>query len=452
MHLFPPPLVIRDTEGFTREKDIFGRATIGRGLTNILMNVTNPLVIAVDGQWGSGKTTFLKMWAGELRKAGIPIVYFDAFEHDYAEDAFTAIAGQLVSLAQERRKADASAVQTFVHRAVGAGKVILRGGLKVGVKLATAGALEAADFGNAASDIAKHVSDLEDTYLGELLTKEREQKGAIQSFRDALADLPNLLLQDQDGEPRNAAKQKPLIIIIDELDRCRPVFALQVLERIKHFFAVPRVHFVLGANLGQLRNSVIVAYGPTINAHTYLQKFIHLTLPLVDAAIHRHQRTNVKFIDHLVEVMQFENSKTVESAKEYFEHVAEKRNLSLREIERLMSTLAIALAHKPEGIYSPIAIILGLCVLKVLDPDLYANGKSGTLVWDEVKKPLGLPGGDDGMVGTVSKHWQFCTDPTLVDSNPLHSAFGVRLSEYNLDRRQVVPWVANAVMDRLLPP
>src|SRR5262245_60944601 len=114
MHLFPPPLEIGDTEGFTREKDIFKRSTIGRGLTNVLTNVSDPTVIAVDGQWGSGKTTFLKMWAGELRKAGIPVVYFDAFENDYAEDAFTAIASQLVSLAQERRKANSRAVQTFV--------------------------------------------------------------------------------------------------------------------------------------------------------------------------------------------------------------------------------------------------------------------------------------------------------------------------------------------------
>jgi predicted KAP-like P-loop ATPase len=90
MRLFPPPLEIGDEEGFTKEKDIFGRSGIGRGLTNIISRVTDPLVIAVDNEWGTGKTTFLKMWAGELRKLGVPVIYFDAFQHDYVEDAFTA--------------------------------------------------------------------------------------------------------------------------------------------------------------------------------------------------------------------------------------------------------------------------------------------------------------------------------------------------------------------------
>lgn len=88
MRLFPPSLEVGDEEGFTPEKDIFGRAQLGAGLTNLVNSVSDPTVIAVDGQWGSGKTTFLKMWAGELRKAGFPVVYFDAFENDHVDDAF----------------------------------------------------------------------------------------------------------------------------------------------------------------------------------------------------------------------------------------------------------------------------------------------------------------------------------------------------------------------------
>ena len=86
MRLFPPPLAIGDTEGFTEEKDLFDRADLGRGLANLIDAADEPLVIAVDGQWGSGKTVFLRMWAGELRKKGIAVVFFDAFENDFAED------------------------------------------------------------------------------------------------------------------------------------------------------------------------------------------------------------------------------------------------------------------------------------------------------------------------------------------------------------------------------
>jgi type IV secretory pathway VirB4 component len=80
VRLFPPPVQIGEQEGFSPEKDIFGRADHGRRLTNLITAVSDPLVIAIDGQWGSGKTTFLKMWAGELRKSGFPVIYFDALK------------------------------------------------------------------------------------------------------------------------------------------------------------------------------------------------------------------------------------------------------------------------------------------------------------------------------------------------------------------------------------
>ena len=71
MRLFLPPLQIGDEDGFTPEKDLFGRKVIGDGLTNLVISIDQPLVLALDAQWGSGKTTFLKMWAGELRKSGV---------------------------------------------------------------------------------------------------------------------------------------------------------------------------------------------------------------------------------------------------------------------------------------------------------------------------------------------------------------------------------------------
>jgi len=266
MRLFPPPLEIGDEEGFTPEKDIFGRAQLGLSLQNVVYSVRDPTVIAVDGQWGSGKTTFLKMWAGELRKAGFPVVYFDAFENDYAEDAFLAIASEIIALAEEKRKDKTPKGERLIKSAVGAGKVLLRSSLKLGVKAATLGAIGSADLEEAANDIASEASELVDKHLGELMTKQREQKDALQGFRDALTELPSLLSDQSSKTGADVPSPKPLIFIIDELDRCRPTFALEILERVKHFFSVANVHFVLGAHLDQLRNSVIVAYGSNIDA------------------------------------------------------------------------------------------------------------------------------------------------------------------------------------------
>ena len=124
MHLFPPALEIGDTEGFTDAKDIFNRKRYGDGLTNLISSVSDPLVIAVDGQWGSGKSIFLKMWAGELRKVGYPVIRFDAYEHDYNSDAFLAIAGEIISLLKELKKAGTPKSKEFIGKAFGAGKVL----------------------------------------------------------------------------------------------------------------------------------------------------------------------------------------------------------------------------------------------------------------------------------------------------------------------------------------
>src|SRR5680860_400297 len=455
MRLFPPPLEIGDEEGFTPEKDIFGRVVLGEGLTNLVSSVSDPTVIAVDGQWGSGKTTFLKMWAGELRKAGFPVVYFDAFENDHVEDAFLAIASEIIALAEREKKAKTTVGKRLIKNAVGASKVLLRSSLKLGVKAATVGALGAADLEEVAADFAAEASNLMDKHLGELLTKHKQQKDAIQGFRDALAELPALLSDTPAQEKKESTKPKPLVFIIDELDRCRPTFALEVLERIKHFFSVPNVHFVLGVHLGQLRNSVVVAYGANIDAQTYLQKFIHLTLPLIDRARHRHERTVTKFIGHLEKSMDFDHQdkETVSGATDLIRHVAEQRGLSLRAIERVMSNLAIAVAYTSDKTLRLPPILGGLCVLKVTAPDLFAKAKRGRLQYKDVREPLALDetgDKDERLSNWFVDYWRFCSDENLDQEAIQRLARG--LIRYGIDDRfDILPFTANDIIDRLRP-
>src|SRR3954466_1508030 len=143
-------------------------------------------------------------------------------------------------------------------------------------------------------------SSLTNTRVIFLLTKIK-QASVIEAFRNALSDLPKLLNVDNN-------QTKPLILIIDELDRCRPNFSLQLLERIKHFFSVPNVHFVLGTNLTQLENSIAALYGNGIDTPVYLQKFVHLTLFLVDTNTLQDRWVAPTFIKHLVKVFECDKS------------------------------------------------------------------------------------------------------------------------------------------------
>ncbi|MBL4756429.1 MAG: hypothetical protein JKY32_01945, partial [Rhizobiales bacterium] len=128
MKIFPQELSIGDREGFTPEKDIFARAELGKGLTNLVSNVSEPIVLALDGKWGTGKTTFLKMWAGELRKNNFPVIYFDAFENDFSDDAFAALASQVVEIIDE---IDTGKSDKFVKEATAVGKILGGAAIKI---------------------------------------------------------------------------------------------------------------------------------------------------------------------------------------------------------------------------------------------------------------------------------------------------------------------------------
>jgi hypothetical protein len=68
--------------------------------------------------------------------------------------------------------------------------------------------------------------------------------------------------------------------LIDELDRCRPSFALETLERVKHLFDVPGVVFVLFVHGPALHSAIRRTYGQQIDPSAYLRKFISLTLSM----------------------------------------------------------------------------------------------------------------------------------------------------------------------------
>ena len=296
-----------------------------------------------------------------------------------------------------------------------------------------------------AGDIAGEVSNLEDKYLGELLTKRSEEKAAIARFREALETLPKLLSDVDAASGNGDRKAEPLVIIIDELDRCRPLFALNVLERIKHFFSVPGVHFVLGCHLGQLRKAVQVAYGAEIDAHTYLQKFIHFTVPLHQRARHAQEEAGAKYVRYLLQAMHFPNSNEIQYVANTLPDLAANKNYSLRSIERIMSILARSLAANNK-IIQPTPILLGLCVLKTTNPDLYERARRGLIQPNDVRNAFGPAKDDQSNVNHMIDFWLMMVSPAINEEETRR----VRemLFRYTTDRLNIVPIVANHVVEQ----
>jgi len=440
VRLFPAELEIDDKEGFAPKKDIFKRKKVGDGLTNILTSVSQPCVIAVDGSWGSGKSVFLKMWAGELRKTAIPVIYFDAFKNDYFNDAFVAIVGEIISLATGK-VSDKDSVKNLQTKAAKVLKIIALASTKKLIERVSLGVIDSAVLKDM-QDATTENPEIEKQFEA-ILNSYGDNHSILESFKTTLSELPKIMVKDEESD-----KNKPLIIIIDELDRCRPDFALQILERIKHLFSVPNVHFVLGVHLNQLENSVSFTYGDRIDSHTYLQKFIHFTVSLSSQKSQHSRGDYSVFLDHIISQFDFNTGEEgfVQNAKHMILRAASSGTLSFRTIERILTKISIITKFAPKPEHQQ-HLIAGLCILKITNPNLYNNLKTGTSNFEEVKSALGLSlDSDRDNWARISKVWlhhvDFSFDDTKVE-NDIPFPFGTKDQ-----RKERIPTIANEVIDR----
>jgi predicted KAP-like P-loop ATPase len=127
-------------------------------------------------------------------------------------------------------------------------------------------------------------------------------------------------------------KEKKLIIFIDELDRCKPDFALHMLEIIKHVFDVDGIKFVLVTNVYQLEASIKHRYGIDINADEYLGKFRKYKFTL-NRLIDNNTDVSKKYFISLVGKKY--DSLLDNDLLNFIEHIIKSHNLSLRQIEDL---------------------------------------------------------------------------------------------------------------------
>ena len=454
MRIFPPPIEIAEDEGFTAEKDIFGRAEFGKGLSNLLQASEDPMVIVLDGPWGSGKTIFIKMLAGLLRQNGHPVIYFDAFKSDFLDDAFLALAGEVIGLSQTLKNEATPAHKKFLNRAARTARTVVRSGAKLGIKAATLGALDAADVSELASitkDIADETSKQADEYISSLLSRQIDERKNIDKLRESISELATILAEKLKTSDDDFSIRQ-LVFIVDELDRCRPNFALEILEKIKHIFSVTGIHFILVTHLEQLESSVRFNYGADVEARDYLQKFYNLIVHLPADGRYQHERIARKFFSYLRQ-----NLKSDDDALKFIEAIADARHLTLRPIERMVTYMSLAIAFttsKTTRYFRPPPILGGLCALKTLEPKLFQKAKAGTLTLSEASAAFGfLDWPSEHSLNWSKKFWQFALDDEKNLKGEEWRNFGGIGSQFHFDdRKDIVRFVANDVIDRMQIP
>ena len=240
-------------------RDQLGRRDIIAQFIHLLCNVNGPYSIFIDAPWGTGKTFFVKQVIETLRFANPNIdanapsdvsifdsnlmsnlnrelflpIYFNAWENDHFDDP---IAPLLATIATMADKTKVNQERNFSNIAAGAIECALSlTGLNAGKLLE---AISGNDFLDA-------------------FRKRQELRAKIGELVSAL--LP---------EVANRA-----VLFIDELDRCRPEFAMQLLEQTKSLFLQDNIIVVYSTDRTQLAYSLQGVYGQNYDCQRYLQRF-----------------------------------------------------------------------------------------------------------------------------------------------------------------------------------
>lgn len=379
MKIVPPePQVKLYEEGF-EENDILERKKVGAALSDLVNRIDDPMVIALDGKWGTGKSYFLKRWvhAHNVENGGsATTVYFDAFAHDYLSDPLPALVSELV-----KRLPEGSGTQ--IDNLKSAAFKVMKPVARLGLAALTQGATEVlGNFGDAVVEAAgKEASAGIDRYWAE----QKSRHDAIEEFQNAI----KALARPAGVEDTSVS----VIIVIDELDRCRPDYALAVLEIIKHFFTAPHVYFVLGVNLEALENSVHARYGDKVDAQEYLKKFIQVTLELpVDLGTEHHSSPAILvYLDHLINEMGIPQH-IARPLEKQLKMVACANNVSLRDVGKIVSSVALAASsvrEKDNWLNGWIGVMNDLIIAKIIRPDLYPKFLNASISDKELQSFFG---------------------------------------------------------------
>lgn len=274
--------------------DLWDRRRLGEQLTNYVDRLQCGAVLALDARWGEGKTWFVRHWQKHLENEGHNVIYLDAFANDYLDDPFLTIAAEISQAFKRSNEIDVEEIEDFNSKTA---SVLISLASIIPILVAKAG-LHWVGLGGAGEsfrEVYENGKEVYDVASDEIAGKIKEQiekkieshhveKETIQDFKKELAQLAEKL-------------DKPLVFIVDELDRCRPDFAIRLIERVKHFFDIPKIVFVLVMNRPQLLQSIKSFYGYDSEIQgDYLEKFVDFTIHLsIEAdSVERHYENIIK--------------------------------------------------------------------------------------------------------------------------------------------------------------
>lgn len=336
--------------------DEFNRKPIAENIIRLLTSPIDLSPMVIDGGWGTGKTEFCQKLIRLMQQQhpDYQPVYIDAFRSDHSGEPLLALLAEIIKSCTPEDTDGQPSERKRLTREIS--KLV-----KFGIKTGT----------NALSHyfLKQSMDDLAEEFR-QITSDEQEAKNAAEVVTDVAAKITDYtidatveaLLKEQIEAEKNLetlksclkklAAENPIILFIDELDRCRPDYAVDMLEVIKHVFDVENVKVVLVTNTKQLRAAINHRYGAEVDAQKYLDKFLKYSFALPDKVVDRYEEgralVSVHYFERLIKGSHiggvlFSGYKVMECINE----MIKRNNLSLRETERLVRFLEIyhSLSH-----------------------------------------------------------------------------------------------------------
>jgi KAP family P-loop domain-containing protein len=330
--------------------DEFNRKPIAENIIRLLTSPIDLSPMVIDGGWGTGKTEFCQKLIRlmEQQHPDCQPVYIDAFRSDHSGEPLLALLAEIIKTCtpedsdgqpSEKRK-------SFTNRIA----KVAGFGIKTIFKAAMGHVLK------------QNTDDLAEE-LQQIMNDDQEARSVAETVTDTANIIANhtidvtveALLKEQIEAEKNLetlkscmkelAADKPIILFIDELDRCRPDYAVDMLEVIKHVFDVENVKVVLVTNTKQLRAAINHRYGMEVDAQKYLDKFLKYSFVLPDKVVAPFEMVqalvSVEYFKQLIRDGNLKGLIGQEITIKLISDLIERNDLSLRETERLVRFLEI---------------------------------------------------------------------------------------------------------------
>lgn len=340
-----------DPEELFSKYPIIQRESFAKHLTQFLnTKADDGYVLNLNAEWGAGKTTFLKCWYNML-KEDHPVVYFDAWKSDFTHDAMLALLDtfhdQLMSPLTENKELTKKLIEKGSHFVKTAIPSLLVGYLKhkTGVSKDESLLGEASEhFG---LDFAeKELGDAIKETMKAMLEQRNKVEG-IKEFKNTLVELSKNYLDVFN------AKKAPIYVLIDELDRCRPNYAIEVIECVKHFFDTKDFVFILSTDTEQLQHSIKAVYGEGFDSHSYLSRFFDRVVTLPRPSLREYIEISINKL-----VTFNHNDNNAPCLMTLIVTIFDCHGVqSIREINKIFSDIEVAVSQKTNFELLPILIL-----------------------------------------------------------------------------------------------